>query len=94
MSTNYQRREDRSVLALLYDEHRRTYPQITLSVQREIEDLYRQLYGHVPENAEEITAVFIGMCDDRNRFSFEEGVKCGVQLSLDLELDRTMFGGD
>lgn len=32
MSTNYQNRENRSVLALLYDEHRRTYPQITLSV--------------------------------------------------------------
>ena len=94
MSNNNRSREDRSVLALLYAEYRRMYPQITLSVQREIEDLYRQLYGHIPENAEEITAVFIAMCDDRNRFSFEVGVKYGVQLALDLELDRTMHGGD
>lgn len=91
---NTRNREDRSVLALLYDEHRRMYPQITLSVQREIEELYRQLYGHTPENSEEITAVFVGMCDDQSRFSFEEGVKCGVQLALDLELDHTMYGGD
>lgn len=93
MSMNTQNREDRSVLALLYDEHRRMYPQITLSVQQEIESLYQQLYGHRPENSGEITAVFIGMCDDQSRFAFEEGVKCGVRLALDLELDSAMYGG-
>lgn len=94
MSTNNRNHEDRSMLALLYDEHSRMYPQVTLSVQREIETLYRQLYGHAPENVEEITTVVMGMCDDRNRFSFEEGVKCGVRLALDLELDSTMCGGN
>lgn len=82
--------EDRSVLALLYDEYRRMYPETTTSMQREIEELYRQLYGHAPDNAAEITAVFIGLCDDRARYAYEEGIKCGVQLALDLELDSTM----
>lgn len=93
MRSNMRSREDRSVLALLYDEHRRVYPETATSVQREIEEVYRQLYGQVPDNAAEITAVFIGLCDDRNRFAYEEGIKCGVQLALDLELDSGMLGG-
>ena len=84
--------EDRSVLALLYDDYRRMYPETTTSVQREIEELYRKLYGHVPNNAAEITAVFIGICDDKSRYAYEEGIKTGVQLALDLELDSTMGG--
>ena len=95
MSVNNNRtREDRSVLALLYDEYRRGYPQITLSVQREVEDLYRQLYDYVPDNIAEITAVCIGMCDDSARYAYEAGIRCGVRLALDLELDRSMKGGD
>ena len=87
-------REDRSVLALLYGEYRRGYPQITISVQREIEGLYQQLYSYVPDNIEEITAVCIGMCDDSARYAYEAGIRCGVQLAMDLELDRSMHGGD
>ena len=94
MSINSQNHEDHSVLALLYDNYRRAYPQITLSVQREIEDLYRQLYAYVPDNIEEITAVCIGMCDDSARYAYEAGIRCGVRLALDLELDRSMHGGD
>lgn len=93
MSMNTRNRDDRSVLALLYDEYRRMYPHVTLTVQREIEEFYRQLYGHELENPEEITAVFIGICDDNARYAYEEGVKCGVQLALDLELDSTMYAG-
>ena len=91
---NDQNHEDHSVLALLYDNYRRAHPQITLSVQREVEDLYRQLYDYVPDNIEEITAVCIGMCDDSARYAYEAGIRCGVQLALDLELDRSMNGGD
>lgn len=90
---NDQNHEDRSILALLYDEYRRGYPQITLSVQREVEDLYRQLYDYVPDNIEEITAVCIGMCDDSARYAYEAGIRCGVRLALDLELDSAMYGG-
>ena len=90
---NTRNREDRSVLALLYDEHRRMYPQITLSVQREIEELYRQLYGHVPENAQEVTAIFIALIDDRERYAYEAGIQCGVRLAIDLELESMMEGG-
>ena len=91
---NDQNHEDRSILALLYDNYRRAHPQITISVQREIEDLYRQLYDYVPDNIEEITAVCIGMCDDSARYAYEAGIRCGVQLAMDLELDRSMHGGD
>lgn len=91
---NDKNHEDRSILALLYDNYRRAYPQITLSVQREVEDLYRQLYDYVPDNIEEITAVCIGMCDDSARYAYEAGIQCGVQLAMDLELDRSMHGGD
>lgn len=91
---NDQNHEDRSILALLYDNYRRAHPQITISVQREIEDLYRQLYKYIPDNIEEITAVCIGMCDDSARYAYEAGIRCGVQLALDLELDRTVYGGD
>ena len=41
---NTRNREDRSVLALLYDEYRRTYPETAESIQREIETLYQQLH--------------------------------------------------
>ena len=91
---NHRNREDLSVLALLYDEYRRMYPQITLSIQREIAEFYRQLYGHALENPDEITAVFIGLSDDETRLAYEEGVKCGVQLALDLELESMMEGVD
>ena len=91
---NDQNHEDRSILALLYDNYRRAHPQITISVQREIEDLYRQLYDYVPDNIEEITAVCIGMCDNSARYAYEAGIRCGVRLALDLELDRTMHGGE
>ena len=91
---NDQNHEDRSILALLYDNYRRAHPQITISVQREIEDLYRQLYKYVPDNIEEITAVCIGMCDNSARYAYEAGIRCGVQLALDLELTGTMHGGE
>lgn len=91
---NDQNHEDRSILALLYDNYRRAHPQITISVQREIEDLYRQLYDYVPDNIEEITSICIGMCNDSARYAYEAGIRCGVQLALDLELDRSMHGGD
>ena len=86
--------KDHSMLALLQDDYRRAYPQITIAIQREIEDLYQQLYGHTPENREQITAVFIGICDDQNRHAYETGIKCGVRLAIDLELDGMMYGGD
>ena len=91
---NDKNHEDRSILALLYDNYRRAHPQITISVQREIENLYQQLYKYVPDNIEEITAVCIGMCDDSARYAYEAGIRCGVQLAMDLELDRSMHGGD
>lgn len=62
---------------------------MTLAVQHEIEELYRQPYGHEIENSDEIAVVFIGICDDQSRFAYELGVKCDIQLALDLELDRT-----
>lgn len=82
------------MLALLYDEYRRTYPEITLTVQREIEDLYQQLYSYVPENIAEISTVCIGMCDDSARYAYEAGVHCGVRLAVDLQLESMMEGGD
>lgn len=85
--------EDRSVLATLYDEYRRTYPESVENLQREIETLYQQLHLHHLANPEEITAVFVGLCDDRARYAYEEGVKIGVQLALDLELDSILYGG-
>lgn len=85
--------EDRSVLALLYDEYRRTYPETAESIQREIETLYQQLHLHHLANPEEIAAVFIGMIDDRERYAYEAGVHCGVRLALDLELESMMDGG-
>ena len=94
MSINIQNHEDHSVLALLYDNYRRAHPQITVSVQREIEDLYRQLYNYVPDNIDEITAVCIGICDNSARYAYEAGIRCGVQLALDLELTSTMHGGE
>lgn len=61
MSINNRNQEDRSVLALLYDEYRRTYPETAESIQREIETLYQQLFAHHLANPEEITSVFVGI---------------------------------
>lgn len=85
--------EDHSILALLYDEHKRMYPETIESIQQEIEALYDELYGHDLLNGEEITAVFVAMGEDRCRYAHEDGVKTGVRLALDLELDGMMMGG-
>lgn len=94
MCIHNQNREDRSVLALLYDEYRRTYPETPGSIQREIETLYQQLFAHHLANPEEIAAVFIGLIDDRERYAYEAGVHCGVRLAIDLELESMMYGGE
>ena len=40
--------EDRSVLALLYDAHRRSYPVSVENLQREIEGVYEGIYHRPP----------------------------------------------
>lgn len=92
MKSIKRQQEDRSVLALLYDEYRRMYPETVESLQWEIERLYQDLHYHHLANPEEITAVFIGICDDRSRYAYEDGVRTGVRLALDLELDGMMGG--
>ena len=94
MSINNRNQEDRSVLALLYDEYRRMYPETAESIQREIETLYQRLFAHHLANPEEITSVFFGMIDDRERYAYEAGVQCGVRLAIDLQLESMMEGGD
>ncbi len=94
MSINNRNQEDRSVLALLYDEYRRTYPETAESIQREIETLYQQIHLHHLANPEEIAAVFTGMIDDRERYAYEAGIQCGVRLAVDLQLESMMDGGD
>ena len=86
--------EDRSVLALLYDEYRRTYPETAESIQQDIETLYQQLHLHHLANPEEIAAVFIALVDDRERYAYEAGVQCGVRLAVDLQLETMLYGGD
>lgn len=93
MSIKRSEYEDHSVLAILYDEYKRSYPETIESIQREIESLYEELFGHHLLNSDEITAVFVGLGDDRCRYAHEHGVKVGVKLALDLELDSTMMGG-
>ncbi len=84
--------EDYSVLALLYDAHRRSYPVSLENLQREIEGVYEGIYHHALENPEEVTAVFVGVCDDHSRYAYEDGIRTGVQLALDLEQDSMMGG--
>ena len=84
--------DDNSVLALLYDEHKRRYPETIESIQREIEALYEELYGAHLLNAEKVTAVVVAMGEDRCRYAHVAGVRIGVQLALDLELDSMMGG--
>jgi hypothetical protein len=93
MSIKKRQYEDNSVLALLYDEYKRAYPETIESIQREIEVLHEELYGTHLLNAEEVTAIFVGIGDDRCRCAHEAGVKMGVRLALDLELDSMMIGG-
>lgn len=93
MSIKRSKYEDHSVLAILYDEYKRSYPETIESIQQEIESLYEELYGHHLLNIEEITAIFVAMGDERCRYAHEHGVKVGVKLALDLELDSTMMGG-
>ena len=85
--------EDRSVLALLYDAHRRSYPVSVENLQREIEGVYEGIYHHTLTNPEEITAVVVGVCVDHSRYAYEAGIRTGFQLALDLELDGMMGGG-
>ena len=85
--------EDNSVLALLYDEYKRTCPETIESIQHEIEALHEELYGTHLLNAEEVTAIVVAMGEDRCRCAHEAGVKTGVRLALDLELDSMMMGG-
>lgn len=93
MSIKKRKYEDHSILALLYDEYKRMYPETIESIQQEIEALYEELFGHDLLNGDEITAVFVSLGEDRCRYAHEEGVKTGVCLALDLELDSVMMGG-
>ena len=93
MSIKKRMYEDDSVLALLYDEYKRAYPETIESIQREIEALHEELYGTHLLNAEEVTAIVVAMGDERCRYAHEDGVRKGVRLALDLELDCTMLGG-
>ena len=85
--------EDNSVLALLYDEYKKSYPETIESIQQEIEALHEELYGTHLLNAEEVTAIVAAMGDDRCRYAHEAGIKTGVRLALELELDSVMMGG-
>lgn len=85
--------EDRSVLALLYDTYRQTHPESPETLQHEIGSLYRELYQRQLEDPEGMATVFAGMCDDRVRYAYEAGIKCGVRLACDLELHGIMEGG-
>lgn len=93
MSANRKNQRDGSVLTILYDEYCRTYPTTAESMQRMVESMYQDLYHCPLELAEQITAVVMAILDDETRFAYEDGVKTGVQLALDLELDSMMFGG-
>lgn len=86
--------EERSVIALLYDEYKRMYPEAISEMQREIEELYQQMHHQHLENSGKVTLLVNAMCDDRARYAYEAGVRCGVHLALDLELDGLMFGGE
>ena len=92
MSIKKRTYEDNSVLALLYDEYKRTYPETIESIQSEIEALHEELYGTHLLNAEAVTAIIVGMGEDRCRYAHEAGVKMGVHLALDLELDSMRMG--
>ena len=94
MNMRNRNQEDRSILALFYDNYRRTYPETAESIQREIETLYQQLFAHHLANPEEIASVFVGLIDDRERYAYEAGVHCGVRLAVDLQLESMMEGED
>lgn len=85
--------EENSVLALLYDEYKRRYSETIESIQREIEALYEELHGSHLLNAEEVTAVVVAMGEDRCRYAHEDGVRVGVRLAMDLELETSLMGG-
>ena len=85
--------EDWSVLALLYDDYRHRHSETAGSIQREIEAMYLELYRHQLDSPEEITAIFVGMIDDRERYAYEAGVIYGVRLAIDLELESILDGG-
>lgn len=87
------KQEDRSVIALLYDEYKRMYPEVIEEMQREIEELYQHMYHRRLDVPEEVTLLVNAMCDDRARYAYEAGVRCGVHLAVDLELDSLMSGG-
>ena len=43
-------------------------------------------------NAEEIAAAILDICNRQSRCAYEEGLRTGVQLTLELELDRILTG--
>jgi hypothetical protein len=59
--------EDRSVPALLYDDHRHMYRESSTSIQREIEGLYLDLYDNeiVPPRTK-ATRITDGLCGTGN----------------------------
>lgn len=86
-------RADQSTLEPLYMEYRRFCAETTGLLQREIAEMYHRLYQRYPDNPDEITAVFVSICDEKSRNAFSAGVKCGVLLALELELDSIVNGG-
>ena len=86
-----QHQKEHAVLALLYDDYRRLYPQNINVMQCEIESVYHHLHQHHLPNAEEIAAVVLDICDCKSKLAFQEGLKTGVQLAMELELDQILI---
>ena len=92
MNTIKRNLEDHPLLALLYEDYCRMYPQNIDFMQCEIETVYYCLHQRHLPNAEEIAAAILDICNRQSRCAYEEGLRTGVQLTLELELDRILTG--
>lgn len=87
MMNHVKTNEDNSMLGWLYDQSRRSYGQDPQNVQQEFEMLYESLAGIALDETDQLVLTVRDLCEVHARAAFADGVKIGVRLARDLELD-------
>lgn len=79
--------EDNSLLGWLYDGYCLSHGQDPQSIQHEFESLYESLDGIALDETDQLILTVRDLCNAHARTTFADGVKIGVRLARDLELD-------
>lgn len=91
LKTIYKQDEDHSIIGWLYDFCSQAHGREEGAIRRDFEHVYEHMHGKTLEETDEVIYAVCALCNDYSRYAFEDGVRIGAQL--DLELDCRAGGG-